>query len=353
MDRQARERGREADSVEKESWSYALLSRQRGELMGLAMLWVLLYHCFAWRPKWSWLYAVKGAGFCGVDIFLLLSGLGLALSLCKREQRYGDYLKRRLVRVLPAYWLAAGGYGLALRLAGRTSLKTVAWTVSTLYYWLGKPHCFNWYVPALLGFYLLTPPLVALLRKVKWPQAVAAAAWAACLVIYHWISIPIPEEVRGGFVMRLPIFLMGCMIGAWLTQGRGLTAKRTALWCALPLLAVPLSWAIRPYYVPLGFWFALVCVPLCLGLAWLLERLPKGGLRRVLREIGGASLEIYLLNVIFVLERPLLERVVPMGPNYLAFYTVTVPANILLGIGLHYVLDRPLGWLKKKLLSEG
>lgn len=339
--------------VENRGWGYELLSRCRGELMGLAMLWVLLYHSFAWRPKWSWLYAVKGAGFCGVDIFLLLSGMGLALSLGKRQQHYGDYLKRRLARVLPTYWLVVGVYGLALRLAGRTSLKTVAWTMSTLFYWFGKPHCFNWYVPALLGFYLLTPPLAALLRRVKWPQGIAVAAWTLCFVAYGLMSDPVLGEIRGGFVMRLPIFAVGCMIGGWLAEGRELTPRRTVAWYGIALLTPVILWAVRPYYVPMGFWFALICVPLCLSVAWLLERLPKGGFRRGLREIGGASLEIYLLNVVFVLERPLLEIVIPTGAGYLMFYAITVPLNLLLGIGLHYALAKPLGWLQGKLGSKG
>lgn len=319
--------------------------------MGLATLWVMLFHAFAWNPKWQWLRDFKENGYCGVDVFLLLSGMGLALSLCRREQRYGDYLKRRLVRVLPAYWLVVGIYGVALRLVHRTSLKTMAWTLSTLFFWLNKPNYFNWYVPALLGFYLLAPAAVALLKRVKLPQLVVAASWLVSFVLYqltatHW------GEVPDGAIARIPVFLTGCMIGVFLAQGKKLTWKGTAVWFLLPVLIPAVRRAVRPYYLPNGLWFALVCVPLCLAVAWLLEWLPKGGFRRGLREIGGASLEIYLLNVVFVLERPLLERVVPIGPNYLAFYGMTIPINLLLGIALHYALKKPLAWLGERLGSK-
>lgn len=337
--------------MDEKRWGYGLLSRCRGELMGLAMLWVMLFHAFAWRPKWQWLYYFKDIGFCGVDMFLLLSGMGLALSLSRREQSFGGYLKRRLVRVLPTYWLVVGCYGLALRLARRTTLKTVAWTMSTLYYWCNKPNYFNWYVPALLGFYLAAPAAVALLRKVKAPQAAVAASWLLSFVLYQ-LTAKSWGEVPGGTLARIPVFLTGCMIGVFLAGGKELTRRGTAAWCLLPLLIPVIRW-VQPYYVPNGLWFALVCVPLCLGAGWLLERLPKGGLRRGLREIGGASLEIYLLNVVFVLERELLERVIPTGPNHLLFYAVTVPLNLLLGIALHYALERPLDLLRRKVLSEG
>lgn len=351
MRQAVKETGKGERTMKEKRWGYGLLSRCRGELMGLAMLWVMLFHAFAWRPKWQWLYDFKGIGFCGVDMFLLLSGMGLALSLCKREQSYEDYLKRRLVRVLPTYWLVTGAYGLALRLAKRTTLKTVAWTMSTLFYWCNKPNYFNWYVPALLGFYLIAPAAVALLRRVKFPQLVVGGSWALSFVLYQ-LTATAWGEVPGGSIARIPIFLTGCMLGVYLAREKQLTWKGTAVWCALPLLIPVVKWA-QPYYLPNGLWFMLVCVPICLALAWLLEWLPKGGFRRALREIGGASLEIYLLNVVFVLERELLERVVPIGPNYLAFYGITIPLNILLGIGLHYALKKPLAWLKEALGSKG
>ncbi len=335
--------------MEDRRWGYELLSRCRGELMGLAMLWVMLFHAFMWRPKWQWLYYFKGIGFCGVDIFLLLSGMGLALSLCKREQRYGEYLKRRLVRVLPTYWLVVGIYGLALRLAGRTTLKTVAWTMSTLYYWFSKPNYFNWYVPALLGFYLIAPAVTAWLKRSVnriSPWLLVFSVWLLVFILFR--DLASWGEVREGTLTRLPIFLTGCILGFYLSQGKKLTPQGTAVWFLLPLL-IPVIRRAQSRYLPNGLWFMLVCVPLCLGLTWLLERLPEGGFRRGLREIGGASLEISLLNVVFVLERPLLEQIVPIGPNYLVFYALTVSLNILLGIALHYALARPLDWLRGKL----
>lgn len=328
---------------------YGLLSRCRGELMGLSMLWVMLYHAFAWAPKWRWLGVVKGLGYCGVDVFLLLSGMGLAVSLCKRPQRYGEYLKKRLVRVLPLFWLVVGLYGIALRLAGRVTLKSMAWTLSTLSYWLVKPGYFNWYIPALLGFYLLAPGMVWMIKRAKYPQFLVILCWIA-MYFAHELTREFWGEVPGGTLARLPVFLCGCMIGVFLHEGRELTWKTTIVWFLVPFL-MPLVRKF-PYYVPNGLWFMLGCVALCLAAAWVLERLPEGGVRWVLRKIGEASLEIYLLNVIFVIERGTLERVFLVRENYLIFYAITILLNILLGIGLHWALERPLEWLKGKVLQS-
>lgn len=332
--------------MEQKGLSYELLSRCRGELMGLAMVWIMLYHAFLWTPRWEWGRQVKELGFCGVDVFLLLSALGVALSLSRRQEGYDAYLKRRLARVLPLYFLVTGCYGLALRLAGEIDLKTVAWTVSTLFYWFDKPHCFNWYIPALVGFYLIAPPLVKLLQRLRWPGLAVAACWAVCFVAYHaWAAGGI-FEANGGTVMRLPVFLLGLLLGLFIVQKLPLKPWNAVVWLVLPLLAPPIAQAVRPYYLPTGFWFCLRIVPLCLGAAWLLQWLPEGGARRLLREIGGSSLEIYLLNVIFVREY---DRLAPLFPSAAVHYWVTIPCNLLLGVGLHYAMKRPMARLNRRL----
>ena len=65
--------------------NYRIFSKYRTELMGVAMLWVMFFH--AWdldmgHPLLEW---VRAAGFGGVDIFILLSAMGLVISLSRKE----------------------------------------------------------------------------------------------------------------------------------------------------------------------------------------------------------------------------------------------------------------------------
>ena len=84
--------------------TYTLLSKYRSELLGVAMLWVMLYHAEALEFELEIFNLVRGAGFGGVDIFILLSAMGLAMSLGRREQEYSDFMARRAKRILPAYF---------------------------------------------------------------------------------------------------------------------------------------------------------------------------------------------------------------------------------------------------------
>lgn len=329
------------------------LSRCRGELMGLAMLWILFYHAFYLEPRWYLAKAAQTKGFCGVDIFLMLSALGLAMSLDRKQQPLGRFYLRRSLRVLPTYWLVVGLYGLALRLAGRASLKTVAWSLSTLFYWFHKPNIFNWYVPALLGFYLLTPLLFRLVKRCRRRWLLVGAVYLAMTPITTFL------DLRGfsyldDFLFRVPIFFAGLALGLAISEGRELTAKALAGMSLCVLAGPVLSWA----YQKIGIYFSPVCVfmpicpVLCLGLARILLCLPERGLRHGLRTLGACSLEIYLLNVVFVREYDLLSLVLDLGPGHYAYYAITVTANILLGIGLHRLLKQPLDWLGAKVTGS-
>ncbi|MDY3984139.1 hypothetical protein [Dysosmobacter sp.] len=89
---------------------YQNLSRYRSELMGLAILWVMLFHAYEFHFYVPLLDALKGIGFAGVDVFILLSAMGLYVSLSKASKRERErerertsrFFLRRLARVLPA-----------------------------------------------------------------------------------------------------------------------------------------------------------------------------------------------------------------------------------------------------------
>ena len=84
------------------------ISRYRSELMGCAMLWIILFHLpqiplvenntiVLWISKGARIF--QWIGFYGVDIFLFLSGYGLVYSL--EQNNLWEYYKKRMLRIFP------------------------------------------------------------------------------------------------------------------------------------------------------------------------------------------------------------------------------------------------------------
>ena len=56
------------------------ICKWRSELMGIAIIWVAVFHSYlVFEEPWMLL---KNTGYAGVDIFLLLSGVGMYSSTC-------------------------------------------------------------------------------------------------------------------------------------------------------------------------------------------------------------------------------------------------------------------------------
>ena len=84
------------------------LSRCRGVLFGISTCWLMLFHSTnidftkaEWMPHAlaTALMIIKNSGNIGVDVFLILSGIGLYYSYSKDNDLWSFY-KRRAARIL-------------------------------------------------------------------------------------------------------------------------------------------------------------------------------------------------------------------------------------------------------------
>ena len=314
---------------------YQNLSRFRGELMGLAILWVMLFHAYPFSFQVGILDAVKKAGFAGVDVFILLSAMGLYVSSRKTRVTLCDFYRRRAARILPAYWLVVGVYSLWLIARGRIGWTTAAWSMSTLHYWFHVPGTFNWYVPAILAFYLLTPLYIRAFDRCPRKEWLTAAMFPLAYGLYR-LTIPLEIHYTEDFVNRLPAFALGILVGYYLLQGRRLTVRHALVWGFLALCGMSLEalWKLHVFYISPCYVIACLLMTLCLLTAKGVSKLGKGP-RRILRLLGSCSLEIYLLNVVVTREFDTLAPLLDRGPRHLFYYAVVYTLNILLALLLH------------------
>lgn len=321
-----------------ETVGYPLLSRYRGELMGLAMLWVMLFHAYNASFGLPVLNGLKAFGYLGVDIFIFLSGMGLQVSLSK-GRKLGEYFRRRAFRILPAYWLVVGLYGLWLRLRGQIRMMTVLWSMSTLHYWFHIPDTFNWYISALIAFYFIAPFYARLLRvRSKWLLTLAISILSYG---FYRMAIVLGVSYMSDFLFRIPAFALGSLWGNRLAEGCPMGKRDAIGWSALAAVGIILIALTRckVIYLSACYLFAAVLVPCCLLAAILLRLLPWDGPRRLLRLLGECSLEIYLWNVVFTREYPILREVFGFVRSQWLYYGGACVMNLLLGIGLHKLIS--------------
>lgn len=81
---------------------FELLSKYRTVIMGFAALWILYFHSYALIFKSIPILGeieefIRKIGFCGVDIFFFLSGIGLTFSIKKYSIK--EFYYKRIKRM--------------------------------------------------------------------------------------------------------------------------------------------------------------------------------------------------------------------------------------------------------------
>lgn len=320
----------------------ANISRFRGELMGAAMLFIILFH--VGLPRTDLFFGLRRCGNIGVDIFLFLSGVGLWFSWVKQPSTWSFY-RRRLLRILPAWLIMASLYyiprfnpqtGSIIDLIGNI---TINWN-----FWLHDELTF-WYIPAIMMLYLWAPPYMKLITKhpiYRW-SVVLMVLWC---VMVQWI-IPVHHAVGHLeiFWSRVPIFFLGINFGEMVR--REVRIDGAAVWLVLITFVACFASCIYLEQVSHGrfplFVERMIYIPLTLTAILLLNRIFRRLPQRVNRFwafFGGLSLEAYLIHNHFVMAW--------LSPYHLGYWPtslLTIVLTIPLAWLLHQFVKRLLQWL--------
>lgn len=268
----------------------SLLSRHRTSLMGVAAMLIVFCHASGFVPDASpVLKKLMEFGNLGVDIFLLLSGIGLFYSLTSRTKNIFAWYGHRYLRILVPYLLIAVPYWLYASLANGESIGRFLFNISTLSFW--TDHVGAWYVAMLIPLYLITPLLhESISNRLHYIVAFFEIALILAICSIPSVEGSIFENVQ--FVMiRIPAFIVGLAIGPAVKAGR-----KVNLFLVFGALIV--LFGIFKYVWMPGFTITPKGLALSVILALILECLSGWKIvKRVLDLFGRMSLEIYLCNI--------------------------------------------------------
>lgn len=188
----------------------ALISKYRTQLMGLAMLWIIMRHSDFNDTLYPFVVRLmKRSGYGGVDIFFFLSGLGIYFAYGKENIRI--FFKKRFLRILPYYIPIVILFTTLFQYpTGMIGLKGVFLRIFLLDYWV-EGDGLGWYIPVALLFYILTPFVMKLLgdgsgqRWIVVLVLVAVIGFLFDYLGYWWIMNTV--------VFRLASYVLGIHVG--------------------------------------------------------------------------------------------------------------------------------------------
>ena len=319
--------------------------RYRQGWLGIATLLILLFH---FPIKIRGLWALQTFGYGGVDICLFASGAGCFFSLCGNDDA-GAFLRRRLRRLAPACILTIGFWLVFRFVIGQFDVPMAVGNLLGLQSFTNRGLEFNWYISAILLVYIMAPYFKACAERFSPIGKVLFLVFLLICTVPFW-------NVNGYMIIvsRLPIFYAGMLLGD--LSKRGVRVKSAhIIWMAVSFVVGILTlwlcyWNLTPYLWSHGlFWlpFLLIVPPLCIGLSLFLTLLNKWKVvRRIpsfLSHIGDYSLELYLMQVLWVVMTPTFINKFRLQAHSDAVWTAGVVAVILGSLILKQctkVLDR-------------
>lgn len=321
--------------------------------MGVAILLVIAYH---WTEDFSNYYddAFDGpaqtfyryVGSSGVDVFLVLSGIGLYYSWRRRPDARSFYRKRMSRVLIPYAIVALIGWIWADFVHSHAGMVRFLGDITFVTFFTDGVRWF-WYVLVSFICYAIFPKVFAALDG----AADDTAAWlrtlllcSLCLVLIVMLDLYEPD-LYGNIdlaVNRIPSFIVGCLFGRLAYEHA--TFSMGGVCAGFTLVAVllyPLQMATTPVIAMLLR--ALLMVLACFIAVVLFDRMASGG--AVVRCIHGSttgmlswcgrySLELYLLHV---MVRKMMR------------YDTIHPLNELFLIAVCVALAIPLKWISSLL----
>ncbi|GAP97819.1 acyltransferase family protein [Leptolyngbya sp. NIES-2104] len=251
--------------------TYSRFSQTLPRLKGLAILMVVTYHLWGYTRgylNWAqileqaqrqgvkgWLEAIANfaclLGEQGVHFFLIASGFGLAASWWRQNQagkpfRAVTFWRRRVLRLLPLYWVAHGlaialfflnpawiPFGSEIWTQGTGSIAFAIFaSLTTLRNFLIQNYSFLngawWYVGLSIQLYLIFPVLIWIGRRWSWSVLLSGALgvsliYRSLVVLSSGMLEPRIVEVllKGAFFpSRLFEFVFGMILAVSLLESR-------------------------------------------------------------------------------------------------------------------------------------
>jgi len=192
----------------------------RSYLMGVAIIWIVLFHVYYWcevggiaTNRWI---SIFDRGAMGVDIFLLLSAYGLQGSI--KKNTLGHFYLNRVKRLFPVYLLFLLTLFLTFqrhcpidRMVIQSVCQITGFSLFKYPEFFSCNFCFDWFTPAIILLYLFFPLISWFVGLVSEKGSVYELCILVLLVLLAVIIRENKHFPFGLLALRMPIIYMGVL----------------------------------------------------------------------------------------------------------------------------------------------
>lgn len=298
------------------------------------------------------------AGDQAVALFIILSGFGLTWTLSSRPAGWAGFLRQRLARIYPEYWMAhlfvlAGSFVFKEPLQSDASFLFSVLGIRVtpdLFYAVSAPW---WYIGLAIQLYLVFPLLWLMLQRLGWQRflLVALAASLAIRTTGLWIFADVVPQwdyldawARGAiFITRVPEFVLGMALAAAARQS---SLERVAAWCRAPttVILAAAAWAIGMGASAFLLGNGVALVLLGAGAFILVFALLHATVVHSALAMPGVHFLSKHSYAIFLIHFPIIVLLVPhgtpVGPRLLLLAAAAFTATLVVALLLELATDR-------------
>ncbi len=276
-------------------------------------------------------------GFQGTFLFMIASGIGLALLVSNKNITWVEFYRSRVLRVYIPYWvtlcIALVIYSFGINVSLTTPKSALGWISNILLVDVPfgqklQPHL--WFLFALMPLYLFFPLIYKFTRQTKWYGL--ASVFVLQFLAFYTLGLHSTALLRivvTHFLVWVFPFQLGVFVGLMLYSDRERTEHIMHKLFPAGLIIWAIGTVANNYPQGNPITFAFISVGLLLiafKIASLNWRLPK---------INSASYEIYLIHItVLAMVSPVLK---PLSASL--FYVVFITTSLLAG----YIVKQSCG----------
>ena len=305
------------------------ISTYRSELMGWAILWIMMLH-FTFNQIKP-LGFIAQYGFSGVEIFIFVSGLGLYYSL-EKDHHLIHYYFKRLLRIFPAYFTI--GFFDNIYLCHDT-ISTCLFRLTTIGFWTGGVY-YDWFIPSLLVLYILSPCIKAIIERHMFFILSIIVVITLGLSYILIDKEHIIDRAHFFFLYRIPSFIFGMICAFWIKNGISTKYYYIILAIGLPffIFLYPNHHQIFNYK-----YFSLFFLLPCFTMAFIYLSKYLRVANPLISMMGKASLEIYLIQGIFF-SSTINGMIIVPSIWHDTLSIIFIITSTLLGFAIHWLIDK-------------